>query len=475
MVLWKRVVLLAVCVTLNVTALAVDEPQNWPSFRGPGATGIADGYTLPTSWNADPTAENNESLLWRAAVPGLGHSSPVVWGDRIFVCTAIAEDGEASLVLGRSGRPTAADDSGQHRWVIICYNKKTGEELWRKTAHRGVPRATRHVKATQANTSLAVDGEHLVAFLGSEGLYCYDLDGNLQWSRDLGVINISKYGIGWGYASSPAIHQDRIALACDDPAKPFIVVLRLSDGKELWRVSRQDICVRSWGTPLIHEGPKKTQVVVNGWPWVVSYDLQSGDVLWKIHGGGDNPVPTPFISNGWIYITSSHGGKSPIYVVRPQARGDITPMRAAEPSDASVKGDSTNGDTKSKAAANDAIVWSTSRGGAYMSTPVVYRDYLYLASASIVRCFDAKTGESIYAERLESGAAIIASLVAADGKIYCTSENGTVYVLAAGTEFNVLAGNQMGEPCLATPAISQGVLYFRTTKSLVAIRKLNTR
>ncbi len=139
MVLWKRVVLLAVCVTLNVTALAVDEPQNWPSFRGPGATGIADGYTLPTSWNADPTAENNESLLWRAAVPGLGHSSPVVWGDRIFVCTAIAEDGEASLVLGRSGRPTAADDSGQHRWVIICYNKKMGEELWRKTAHREYP------------------------------------------------------------------------------------------------------------------------------------------------------------------------------------------------------------------------------------------------------------------------------------------------------------------------------------------------
>ena len=147
-------------------------------------------------------------------------------------------------MLGAGGQPTAADDAREHRWVIFCYDKFTGKELWRKTAHKGSPRATRHVKATQANTSLALDGKNLIAFFGSEGLYCYDLDGNLKWSKDLGVINISKYGIGWGYASSPAIHQDRIALTCDDPSNPFLVVLRLSDGEELWRVSREGVSER---------------------------------------------------------------------------------------------------------------------------------------------------------------------------------------------------------------------------------------
>jgi outer membrane protein assembly factor BamB len=446
----KPASLLCAGITLIATIHAADKPQSWPGFRGPGATGVADGYSLPTSWNADPADPNPRGVLWRTPVPGLGHSSPVVWGDRIFISTAIIENGEASLMLGAGGQPTAADDSQTHHWVILCYDRSTGKELWRKTARKGVPRTTRHIKATQANTSLAVDGRHLVAFFGAEGLYCYDLDGNLRWSRDLGVIDISKYGIGWGYASSPAIHQDRIALVCDDPSDPFLVLLRLSDGKELWRVSRKGISERSWATPLIHQGPQATQIVVNGWPWVVSYDLQTGKVLWRIHGGGDNPIPTPFVANGWIYISSAHGRMSPIYVVRPQARGDITPS--------------------DEAPSNEGIVWSRFRGGSYMSTPVVYGGHIYLGSSSNVRCFNAKTGEKIYTERLDSGASIIASLVAADGKIYCASEEGTVYVLAAGPDFKVLARNPMGEPCFATPAISQGALYFRTTRSLVAIK-----
>lgn len=433
-----------------VATITVDESQNWPAFRSAAAKGVADGYPLRTSWNADAADPKAEGVFWRAKVPGLGHSSPVVWGDRIFLCTAVPESGESALTLGAGGRPTAADDSGTHRWVILCYNKFTGQELWRKTAREGEPRATRHVKATQANTSLAVDGKHLVAFFGSEGLYCYDLDGNLHWKRDLGVINISKYGIGWGYASSPAIHGNRIVLACDDPSNPFLAALQLSDGKELWRVSRKDISERSWGTPLIHEGADKTQVVVNGWPWVVSYDFQTGDAIWRIHGGGDNPIPTPFVAKGLIYIASAHGALSPIYVVRPEARGDVTPSKEAP--------------------SNEGVVWSVLRGGSYMSTPVVYRGLLHLGTSSIVRCFDAATGENAYEERLPGRASIIASLVAGDGKIYCASETGVVYVLAAGKEFKILAQNPMGEPCLATPAISQGVLYFRTTGSLVAIK-----
>ena len=201
---------------------------------------------------------------------------------------------------------------------------------------------------------------------------------------------------------------------------------------------------------MIHASPERTQVVVNGWPWIVSYDLETGNELWRIRGGGDNPVPTPFEANDRIYITNSHGGQSPIFVVRTQASGDISLTKEAP--------------------ANDAVVWSTSQGGSYMSTPVVYRGYLYLGNYGIIRCFNAITGEKIYEKRLGAGAAIISSLVAAEGKIYCASENGTVYVLAAGPEFKILARNTMGEPNFATPAISQGVLYFRTTQSLMAIK-----
>lgn len=446
-----KLALLLIVVTILPGMLSADEEQNWPSFRGAGGQGIADGFSVRSAWNVDSAAGEIEGVNWRTDVPGLGHSSPIVFGDRIYLATAIAEQGDAPLMLGRGGKPTAADDNGEQSWVIICYDKLTGSELWRRTAYKGPPRATRHVKASHANTSLATDGRHLVAFFGSEGLYCYDLDGELRWKKDLGVVDISKYGIGWGYSSSPAIHEDRIVLVCDDPENPYIVALQLSDGKELWRVSRDGVCERSWGTPMIHSSEEKTQVVVNGWPWIVSYDLKTGAEIWRIQGGGDNPVPTPFAANGWIYITNAHGGQSPIYVVRPEARGDISPSK--------------------ENSANESIVWSTTKGGSYMSTPVVYRDYLYLGNTNgTVRCFNATTGEKIYEERLEVGAGIFSSLVAADDKIFCASENGTVYVLAAGPTFTVLARNALGEPCFATPAISQGVLYFRTTRSLIAIK-----
>ena len=445
----KKHLILLICGTLLAFNLeAADPSQNWPMFRGPGSTGVMEGYPLPTSWNADSEAGDIEGVLWRTPVPGLGHSSPVVWGDRLFICTAVS-DNEAELMLGRGGRPTAADDARTHSWLVLCYDKKSGKELWRQTAWEGTPRATRHVKATQANTSVAVDGENVVAFFGSEGLHCYDLDGNLKWSKDLGVIDISKYSIGWGYASSPAIYEDHIVLICDDPSNPFLVALKLSNGEELWRVSRKGICERSWGTPLIHNDGETTQVVINGWPWVVSYDLHTGEELWKIHDGGDNPVPTPFVANDWIYIASSHGGKSPVYVVKPKARGDITPTKQGPTS--------------------EDMVWGTLKGGSYMSTPVVYGDHIYLGNYNTFRCMNAKTGEELFVEKLPPKTSVIASLVASDGKIFCASEGGSVHVLEAGPEFKLLSSNPMSEPCFATPAISEGVLYFRTTKNLVAV------
>ncbi len=417
-------------------------------FRGTGGTRVATGFSVRTTWDA--TSDPADGVLWSAEIPGLSHSSPVIHGDRIYLTTAVATDGEAPLKVGRGGRPDAADDNGEQSWMVLCYDRTSGKEVWRQTARTGKPRATRHVKATHANTSVAIDGDNVVAFFGSEGIYCYDLEGNRRWSRDLGVIDISKYGIGWGFASSPAIHADRIVIVCDDPGHPFAAALRLSDGSEIWRTSRKDICLRSWGTPLIHSSANRVQAVVNGWPWIVSYDIQSGDELWRIKGGGDNPVPTPFAANGWIFVTNAHGAESPIFVVKPDASGDITPDEAT--------------------GSGQSVVWSTRRGGSYMSTPVVYGDYLYLGNTNgVFRCFHAKTGEKIYEERLGSGAAIYSSLIAADGKIFCASENGIVYVIKAGAQFEVLAKNPMGDALFATPTIADGVLYFRTTRKLVAI------
>ncbi|MHC4995386.1 MAG: PQQ-binding-like beta-propeller repeat protein [Planctomycetota bacterium] len=441
---------------ISLPTLAADPPQHWPSFRGPGHTGIANGYPTPTTWNANPEkAPLSNNILFRVKVPGLAHSSPIVYGDKLFLITAVSEDGDAPLMLGRGGQPTAAEDHGIQNWYAYCFNKNTGEELWRKLLHAGKPGATRHAKATHANSSLTTDGKHLLAFLGSEGLHLLDLDGNRIWSKSLGTVNISKYGIGWGYASSPALHGDRIALLCDDPENPFLAVHNLADGQELYRVNRSGISERSWATPYILETDNRTQIVANGWPYVVSYDLDTGQELWRIKGGGDNPIPTPFVYNKHIYISSAHGRDSPIYVVDPAANGDITPPKPT---------------ADNPAPASKHMPWSINKGGSYMSTPVVVNDHIFLATGSIVRCFHATTGAKVYEARLETGAAIIASLVAADDKIYAASENGKVYVLAAAPEFKVLATNEMAEPLFATPAISQGVLYFRTTGSLIAVK-----
>ncbi|TWU54531.1 Choline-sulfatase [Rubripirellula tenax] len=442
--------ILARMTTLVLTAFLVSqgfakETNDWPGFRGPGGRGIATEKKTAESW--DVTDPSDAAVVWNVAVPGLGHSSPTIIGNKIFLATAVPASGDAPLNVGRNGDIQAADDNGEQTWWVLCYEKTTGKELWRKAAHTGSPKATRHAKATHANSTIAADADHVVAFFGSEGLYCYDHDGNLLWQRDFGVIDVSKYDIGWGYASSPAIHGNQIVLVCDAPDDPYVVSLRLSDGEELWRKSRQGDCERSWGTALIHQGDDGTQVVVNGWPWIVSYDLENGEEVWRIEGGGDNPTPTPFVNEGRIYITNSHGGPSPIYAISTSARGNLSD---SDP--------------------DHRVVWKVDRGGSYMATPVVWGDYLYLGNTNgLVRCFDAETGEKIYEERLGSGASITASLVAADDKVYCPSEDGKVYVVQAGPEFKILAKNEMNHPCFATPAISGGVLYVRTTETLVAI------
>ena len=211
----RRSFLIASLLALPAATLAAAPEQNWPEFRGAGGSGVAEGYPTRTTWNADAAVGKLEGVLWRAEIPGLGHSSPIIWGNRIFVATAVWLAGKAPLGIGYYGDTKAAPDNDEQRWMILCFDKKSGKRLWERTLRTSKPAAARHEKATHANTTLSTDGKHLIAFIGSEGLYCLDLKGKLLWSQDLGVINISKYGIGWGYAGSAGQKSDGRALSGD--------------------------------------------------------------------------------------------------------------------------------------------------------------------------------------------------------------------------------------------------------------------
>ncbi len=420
---------------------------NWPSFRGINARGFSDGRPTPVTWNV----ENGDNIEWKTPVPGLAHSSPIIWENRIFITTAISEKKNPELKTGLYGSINPVEDDAVYQWKVYCLDKKTGKILWEKTAHEGVPKVKRHPMATHANSTAATDGFYVVAFFGSEGLYCYDLDGNLVWKKDFGVLNSAFFSVPdaqWGFASSPVIHDGVIVVQCDALNTAFLAALDIKTGKELWRTPREDY--PTWSTPTIYVGERKTQVIVNGFKHIGGYDFQTGKEIWKIDGGGDIPIPTPVVAGNLVYINSAHGRMSPIYAIKLDAQGDIS--------------------LKDETTANDKIVWSVRRGGSYILTPLIYGDYLYnLNWNGSLSCFHAKTGEQIYREQIGKMTSFAASGVAADGKLYFSSQEGDVYVIKSGPNFEILATNSMKDENLATPAISEGKLYFRTHHYLFAI------
>lgn len=427
---------------------------NWPSYRGPGATGVAEG-PAPASWNLDAGSGATRGLKWKTPIPGLGHSSPVLWGDRLFVTTAIRADGEAPLRIGLYGDGDSADDNSEQSWVVYCLDKNSGKVLWTHTAHRSKPRAARHPKATHANTSLATDGKNLVAFFGSEGLHVYTLDGKLRWKKDLGVLDMAPFAdrsLSWGFASSPVLHEGVVVVQADSKANGFAAALSVDDGRELWRVRRDPVSVGSWGTPGVITAGGRKQVVLNGYPFIASYDFSTGKELWRLRAEGDVPVPVPFEAGGLIYVANAHGGKSPLYAIRPDAAGDI-----------SLAG---------QARTSAGVVWSQERNGSYLQTPVVYRGIAYACTSNgVFKAYDAATGAKLWEQRLGDGSTgFTSSPIAADGRVYVTSEEGETYVLRHGRTFEQLAKNTLGEIVLSTPAVADGVMYFRTRGHVVAIR-----
>ena len=431
----------------------VKTPLNWPSFRGPHASGIADGQFPPLGWDV----EKNVNVRWKTPLPGLGHSSPIVWGDRIYVTTAVSGAGKAEFRPGLYGDVDSAKDSAVHTWRVLRLDKGSGKILWERTACQGVPKVKRHIKASHANPTPATDGKHVIASFGSEGLYCYDRDGKLLWEKNLGVLDSGWFynaEYQWGFGSSPILFKDLVIVQCDVGKGSFLAAFKVADGKEVWRTSREEI--PSWGTPTIIEGPGRVELVTNSTKYARGYNPLTGAELWRLARHSEITVPTPIFGAGLIFITSGYRPVQPIYAVRPGATGDIS--------------------LKDGTTANDAVAWSTSKGGPYMPTPIVYREYLYTcANAGIVTCFEAKTGKQVYKERLGGQGGFTASPVAADGRIYFTSEESGVRVISAGPKFELLAVNLLGDPCMGTPAISDGMIFVRTQHYLFGIGRKGAR
>jgi outer membrane protein assembly factor BamB len=431
---------------------------NWPSFRGAFARGTSDGYPLPTTWDV----EGGDDLRWRTELPGLAHSSPVIWGDMIFLTTAVADE-EPVLKVSKGDEEKRASygwikslpEEGPQQFQVLCVDKRDGSLRWTRTAHEGVPFSKRHPNGTHANPSPAADAEHVVAYFGAEGLYCYDHAGELLWELDLGDLVAGYYvnpTIQWGIASSPVIHEGRVIVLCDVLDDPFVAAFDVENGEELWRTARMD--VPTWCTPTVYPGEERTQIIVNGYDTIAGYDFDTGAEIWTMVGGGAVPIPTAVAAHGLFFITSAGG--MPGGRGAPAMRAPIFAVRAA--------------DAVGIVTIDNHVAWHKTRGGNYIPSPLVYGDELYCATSSILTCYDARTGEEHYRRRVGSPiASFSASPVAGDGKVYLTKDDGTVHVLKAGPEYEVLAENTLGEVCMASPAISEGVLYFRTRSHLMAI------
>jgi outer membrane protein assembly factor BamB len=426
-----------------VLALVPVRANDWPQFRGPDATGVSAETGLPDSWS--PT----ENVVWKVPVAGRGWSSPIVWGERIFLTTAVSEGEEESPKKGLYFGGNRDTPASAHRWDVLCLDWKTGKTLWEKTVHRGPPPQARHLKNTFASETPVTDGEGVYAYFGNVGLYAFDMDGKPRWSKSLGTF---KTRFGWGMASSPVLHAGRIYVVNDNDERSFMVALDKATGDEVWRVDRNE--KSNWATPFVWRNNVRTEIVTSGTGKVRSYDLD-GKVLWELGGLSSITIPTPFVSRDLLFVGSGYvmDEKRPIFAVRPGAKGDIS-LKEGESSNAS-------------------IAWWAPKASPYNPSPMAYGDHFYvLFDRGQFSAHEAATGKPVYEkQRLGEAAAFTASPWAYEGKVFCLSEDGDTFVVQAGPEFKVLRTNSLGEMCMATPAIARKSLIIRTLGQLYRIEK----
>ena len=417
---------------------------NWPQWRGPEGAGISAEKNLPEEWSG------TKNIQWKTAIAGRGHSSPIVWGTKIFLTTAI----EGAIVLGAQAarhvidgknfvHPDSIGADRKHTFKVICLDRDTGKILWEQTAFEGTPYDNRHRKSSFASSTPATDGERVYAFFGSEGLYAYDFKGRIVWKADLGKMG--TFGMGTG--TSPVLHENLVIVQCDYELgeRSFIIAMDKRTGKQIWRTPRK--VQVGWATPLLVQTAKRAELITSGTEAVIAYDPATGKELWRSKGLESNSIPSPVATRDLVIISAGYPAKV-AYAVRLGGSGDLS--------------------------APSNVVWSYAKGTAYVPSPILYSDNLYLMTdKGILTCLDARTGEVRYeGGRVPVPATFTASPVAFDGKLLLTSEDGDTFVLRAGPKHEVIRTNSVGEPVYASPAISDGQIFIRGEKNLYCIGKI---
>ena len=437
---FRNIAVLGTVLLFGIIASGISGEGDWAYWRGPDSDGMARG-DAPLNWS------DTENVRWKIPVPGLGQSSPVLWGDRIFITTAIqtgsAPKKEPAPKSGRGGFNMAAQGpQAEHKFDVLCIDRKTGEILWQRTATTAAPHEGFHGQyGSFASNSPVTDGRHVYAFFGSRGIYCYDMDGNLLWGKDFGVKMRMRMAFGEGMA--PVLSGDRLILVFDHEEDSFMVVLDKNSGKEIWKVARDE--GSEWAAPLVVEYEGRKQIITNGTNKVRSYDFNSGEVIWECGGLGANPIPAPVRQDDLVFVMTGFMNPN-LMAIRLGGTGDLT--------------------------GTDYIVWNQTRGNSYTASPVLFENKLYvLTDDAKFSCYNARTGEPYYhQERLPGVFSFKSSPVGANGKLYIASENGVVLVLKMGEKFEVLATNTMPDQMfVATPAISDGEIFLRSQTQLFCI------
>lgn len=417
---------------------------DWTRFRGPGARGVVEDAVLPDTWSA------TENIAWQRDIPGRGWSSPITWGDRVVLTTAVSagdvEEARKGLYFG-GDRSTAPDD--EHVWLARCLDLATGDTVWERELHRGVPEWPLHIKNTYASETPVTDGERIYAYFGNVGLFCLDFEGDVLWERRWPAVETR---LNWGTAASPVLYEGRLYVVNDNEDQSFLEAIDAATGDAVWRVDRDE--KSNWATPFVWENELRTEIITPGSGRNRSYDLE-GNLLFEFGGNSSITIATPYTAHGLLYVSSGYilDEKKPLFAIRPGASGDI-----------SLAGDETG---------NEWIAWCGKMAAPYNPTTIVYGDLLYvLLDRGTVACYDARTGEVVYApQTLARGGAFTVSPWANDGKLYFLSEYGETFVVRAGPEFELLHSNALADDdmCMSTPAAAGDRLLIRSDRRLYCV------
>jgi len=419
------------------STLAFAADDDWARWRGPNDDGMARG-DVPLEWS------DTRNVAWKVSIPGRGHSSPVIWGNKLFITTAVpVRDAAAPAASGGRGAGGGAGLGKEYSFRILCFDRNTGKLIWDREATKTVPHEGYHGRyGSFASNTPVTDGKLVVAFFGSRGVYVYDLDGKLAWQKKFAPMEMR---LGFGEGVAPVLDGASLYLKFDQEKDSHLVVLDKNNGKELWRVDRNE--VSSWSPPLIVTHDSRKQVVVSASNKVRSYDASTGKLIWESAGLGTNVIPAPVTLDGMVIVMSGHREPN-LLAIRLGKQGDLT--------------------------GSDAIVWRNDRGNSYTPSPVLHDGKLYmLTDNGMLSCFNAKTGEAYYRQqRLPKPYNFKASPVGVNGKLYLASEEGDVIVVKMGEKYEVLATNNMPDQMfIATPAVADGSLYLRSQDTLYCIRE----